>query len=204
MDFKVTYLDAGLTTSYLSEGESSSNGTPTPVSPSNSKIAKRYKTHLRDFLSSCRGKRKSSSSNPSVPTTEAVIYPDPIASYASVYSTPAPYATAEYLQQQSPYIYSTENRYFPSDYLASYRSLTTYYPEYAASQYSSYFDNRSGHPAPPSLASYDSTQLRYFDDKGTESKNKKEPKGTVKSEPVSVVYDYMQSSQRETTSHHDA
>ena len=60
MDFKVTYLDAGLTSSYFSDGETPpSNGSATPANAStgNAKVPKRYKAHLRDFLSSCRGKR---------------------------------------------------------------------------------------------------------------------------------------------------
>ena len=69
MDFKVTYLDAGLTSNYLNDDNTSSpssataNGTNGSSSLSSSsggtKISKRYKTHLRDFLSSCRtGKGK--------------------------------------------------------------------------------------------------------------------------------------------------
>ena len=59
MDFKVTYLDAGLTSSYFSDGETPpSNGSATPANAStgNAKVPKRYKAHLRDFLSSCRGR----------------------------------------------------------------------------------------------------------------------------------------------------
>ena len=62
MDFKVTYLDAGLTSTYFSDGETPpSNGSSTPAAASGTtpatKVPKRYKAHLRDFLSSCRGKR---------------------------------------------------------------------------------------------------------------------------------------------------
>ena len=59
MDFKVTYLDAGLTSAYFSDGEAPpSNGSTTPTTAvTNTKVPKRYKAHLRDFLSSCRGKR---------------------------------------------------------------------------------------------------------------------------------------------------
>ncbi len=249
MDFKVTYLDAGLTSTYL-DGEvgsgsaTTTNGAAPP--PSSNKITKRYKTHLRDFLSSCRGKRKAAqaaaaaaSAAAAAAQADAAAYaaaaaqatadppPPSIASYASaMYSQAAnPYA-ADYLQQQqqnltaaaaaasSPYqsIYSpVENRYFAPEYLASYRSLTTYYPEYAASSYisNSYFDSASrpaaGAPAaaPPPL--YDGS--RYFDDKaeckypfdssgggtkeaGRKKSDKKQQSDKVKCEPTPASYDY--------------
>ena len=75
MDFKVTYLDAGLTSSYINDTEtnntantngnsqgSASSGNSNNSTSTNSSgkiVAKRYKTHLRDFLSTCRSKRKS-------------------------------------------------------------------------------------------------------------------------------------------------
>jgi hypothetical protein len=46
--------------SYFSDGETPpSNGSSTPAvaNSGNAKVPKRYKAHLRDFLSSCRGKR---------------------------------------------------------------------------------------------------------------------------------------------------
>ena len=244
MDFKVTYLDAGLTSNYMSDGETNGNhnnsggGGSSGASPSSvTKVPKRYKTHLREFLSTSRGKRKGSgsSTSPSVQSgggsaaaaaaadpssaaaaaaAAAVMYPESIASYASVYSAAqagTPYAAAagtEYLGQQAagPYIYS-ENRYFPSsaDYLASYRSLTSYYPDYH--QYSTYFDASTRAAAvaaqqqpPPPLTSYDRS---YFDGGGNAGekgdckggKGNKDSKGGVKCEPVSVVYDYMSAGQ---------
>lgn len=71
MDFKVSYLDAGLTSSYFTDSEqlvglspggsggspaSSASNTPTQ------RVSRRYKTQLRDFLSTCRTKRKLSAS----------------------------------------------------------------------------------------------------------------------------------------------
>ncbi len=74
-------------------------------------------------------------------------------SIAASYTYSHPYADSALYQQSphhlsSPYqsIYSpaaVENRYFSSEYLARYSSLTTYYPEYATSPYiagNSYFD----------------------------------------------------------------
>ena len=205
MDFKVTYLDAGLTSTYFSDSDTpSSNGTtPNPANSSATKVPKRYKAHLRDFLSSCRTKRSKGHSTNSAASSLAAanvvndIYAaaaggDPHAAaaatasaipYASVYGA-APttagatsYSPAEsplYMQQNaitSPYqtIYPVDNRYFSTEYLASYRSLTTYYPEYAASAHAAqyiagngYFD--STRPL-ASLSGYDPSQFnRYFED----------------------------------------
>ena len=63
MDFKVTYLDAGLTSTYMSDGDLGGSGgggggggtangsVGHGGSSSSNKLAKRHKTHLRDFLS---------------------------------------------------------------------------------------------------------------------------------------------------------
>ena len=80
MDFKVSYLDAGLTSSYFSD-ESNLSSTPannaattpnppqttlpsTPASQANTqqRVGRKYKNQLRDFLTNCRTKRKSGSS----------------------------------------------------------------------------------------------------------------------------------------------
>lgn len=133
MDFKVTYLDAGLTSAYFNEGETpnsngSANSNSTTNSVSNStKVPKRYKAHLRDFLSSCRTKR-SKNHNSSVSASDIYAAVDPAAAaaasalpYATVYSTPAsatptyPTDNPLYMQQNistSPYqtIYPVDNR----------------------------------------------------------------------------------------------
>lgn len=79
MDFKVSYLDAGLTNSYFSDSEqlpgsnvtsgtgSGSTGSTGQAQPSQPR--RRYKTHLRDFLSTCRTKRKLSASAAASATT---------------------------------------------------------------------------------------------------------------------------------------
>jgi len=59
MDFKVSYLDAGLTNSYFADQDSSPNMPSAPSTPSSTTPkTRRYKTQLRDFLSSCRTKKK--------------------------------------------------------------------------------------------------------------------------------------------------
>ena len=137
MDFKVTYLDAGLTSTYFSDGETPNTNGSTNSSASSggnsnnvgaTKVPKRYKAHLRDFLSSCRTKR-SKNHNTSVSASDIYAAVDPAAAaaasalpYASVYSAP-PNATSAYpadnplyMQQNiasSPYqtIYPVDNRY---------------------------------------------------------------------------------------------
>lgn len=107
MDFKVSYLDAGLSNSYFSDSEqlSGSLSSTTAATASSttgsgpagstgqtqpSQPRRRYKTHLRDFLSTCRTKRKLSASaagpTPTVATTAAVEYP------AAVQALPVPAA----------------------------------------------------------------------------------------------------------------
>ena len=141
MDFKVTYLDAGLTSAYFNEGGETpnSNGSSTGNSVTSgvggtgsgntaTKVPKRYKAHLRDFLSSCRTKRSKNHHNSSVSASEIYAAVDPAAAaaasalpYATVYSTP-PSGTSTYptdplyMQQNiasSPYqtIYPVDNRY---------------------------------------------------------------------------------------------
>ena len=141
MDFKVTYLDAGLTSAYFNnEGETpNSNGSSTnSVAGSGTgtgtttatKVPKRYKAHLRDFLSSCRTKRSKNHHNSSVSASDIYAAVDPAAAaaasalpYATVYSTPPSAASTYptdnplYMQQNitsSPYqtIYPVDNRYW--------------------------------------------------------------------------------------------
>ncbi len=135
MDFKVTYLDAGLTSAYFNDEAPNSNGSSTNSvtshgtnsSNSTTKVPKRYKAHLRDFLSSCRTKR-SKNHNSTVSASDIYAAVDPAAAaaasalpYATVYSTP-PSTTPTYpdnplyMQQNitsSPYqtIYPVDNRY---------------------------------------------------------------------------------------------
>lgn len=201
MDFKVTYLDSGLTSSYLNEGDLTPSTNGQSSSSIVTKVPKRYKTHLRDFLSSSRGKRKNTNSNSSQSAAAAAaaaanannvaadIYSDTTNSIASVYGqgnyqyAAAAAAAAEsplYLQQQNPYqsIYNpVENRYtFPSEYLASYSRLTSYYPEYAAPY--SYFDPAA--PRPLTSIQYDAaSQLRYFEQDKTGQNQGQPHQGTI-------------------------
>jgi hypothetical protein len=145
MDFKVSYLDAGFATSYFDSDTNSSNSNST--GSSGPKLNhRRYKTQLRDFLSSCRTKRKPLANELYADSGGGFTgYPSAATMYSSVaggtipgYTTPD--STALYMQQnltapayQSLYP-GVDNRYLTAatDYFAAgYRSLSSYYPDYA-------------------------------------------------------------------------
>lgn len=162
MDFKVSYLDAGLPNSYFTDSDQLITNTP-PVTPHNipatpSRVNRRYKTQLRDFLSTCRTKRKlSQSSNTTqiTPTTNSavaapVMNPMPAVDYITtdptaynMYTTPYPPAATDHslssYMSHSNFqhgLYTTptalDNRYLTStdNLFHQYRPLGSYYPEY--------------------------------------------------------------------------
>ncbi|XP_025413091.1 aryl hydrocarbon receptor-like isoform X4 [Sipha flava] len=125
MDFKVSYLDAGLTNSYFSDSEqlpgtlsnsnvttgSGSTGTSGQTQPSQPR--RRYKTHLRDFLSTCRTKRKLSAAAAAaaaaVPTTTpavAIEYPAAVQAPAMT-AVPPPTADVLYTNLNTTTLYTT-------------------------------------------------------------------------------------------------
>lgn len=124
MDFKVSYLDAGLTNSYFSDSDTLTGSvmTPTlPAQPAPQRVNRRYKTQLRDFLTTCTRKRtklsaQSSVSPPVTPTVASVDY------LAADTSTAAAVAAA----------YSNLNTMYPTPYpptavaASTDPSLTTY------------------------------------------------------------------------------
>uniref|UniRef100_A0A336MPL7 CSON003255 protein n=1 Tax=Culicoides sonorensis TaxID=179676 RepID=A0A336MPL7_CULSO len=143
MDFKVSYLDTGLSSSYFTDTDQlivPSTGSPSALPPPppavhQPRANRRYKTQLRDFLSTCRTKRKSNQSSVGqiTPPTPVVEYiPDPTAAVAASYSNlnpmyPSPYATgAENFYIQHSYPAVTENLFH------QYRlqGVGGYYPDY--------------------------------------------------------------------------
>ncbi len=152
MDFKVSYLDAGFATSYFDSDTNSSNsssGGTTAASGGGPKLNhRRYKTQLRDFLSSCRTKRKPLANELYGDTSgfaaaAAAGYPAAAATMYSSGTIPGYPGSADslYMQQnltapayQSLYP-GVDNRYLAAtDYFtaaAGYRSLSSYYPDYA-------------------------------------------------------------------------
>lgn len=175
MDFKVSYLDAGLPNSYFSESDQLIPNTPTVaqhnLSTTPSRVNRRYKTQLRDFLSTCRTKRKlshNSSGNGQVTppanstVSGAVVSPMPPVDYIAtdgctaynMYTTP--YASASADHSLSPYMSHSnfqhtlypsttalENRYLTTteNLFHQYRPLSTYYPDYHTSAASPYVGN---------------------------------------------------------------
>ncbi|XP_073994544.1 aryl hydrocarbon receptor spineless isoform X3 [Rhodnius prolixus] len=150
MDFKVSYLDAGLTNSYFSDSELvGSTGTTSTSTQSSTpqRVNRRYKTQLRDFLSSCRTKRKLSSHTPVVapPDTPEFIVPDSAAAVAAAYSNLNMYGSSypttappdSYISHSGNFHQSLyDNRFLTSttdNLFHQYRPLGTYYPDYHAS-----------------------------------------------------------------------
>ncbi|XP_050688691.1 uncharacterized protein LOC126981535 isoform X2 [Eriocheir sinensis] len=118
MDFKVSYLDPGLTQSYLCDSE-----LPQLYA---SRMSRKYKTQLRDFLTTCRSKR-------SYTNLSDTAYNN----YNNVYGA-SPYATDNglYMQQNLGNLQSLyPTSYLPADNLFHYRQLGSYYPDYMTHGY---------------------------------------------------------------------
>ncbi|XP_056637054.1 aryl hydrocarbon receptor protein 1 [Diorhabda sublineata] len=162
MDFKVSYLDAGLPNNYFSETDQLLSNTPNvvshPIPSTPSRVNRKYKTQLRDFLSTCRTKRKlSHSSNgqitpPTNPTvTASVVSPMPAVDYITtdgcsaaynMYANPYSSSTTDhglsYMSHSNfqhglyPAPATLDNRYLATteNLFHQYRPLGGYYPEY--------------------------------------------------------------------------
>ncbi|XP_071514740.1 uncharacterized protein ss isoform X2 [Panulirus ornatus] len=139
MDFKVSYLDPGLTQSYLCDTE-------LPQLYAASRMSRKYKTQLRDFLTTCRTKR-------SYTNLSDTAYNN----YNNMYGASA-YATDNglYMQQNLGNLQSLyPASYLPTDNLFHYRQLGSYYPDYMTHGYVS-----NGYVDPTrSCLSYDTTGL---------------------------------------------
>lgn len=160
MDFKVSYLDAGLPNNYFSDSDqllsSTSTATQHTVPSTPSRVNRRYKTQLRDFLSTCRTKRKLSHSSgqitpPANTAVASVVAPMPTVDYIApdgcsatynMYSNPyTPTATDHSLSYMGhsnfqhslyPTPAALDNRYLTTtdNLFHQYRPLSSYYPEY--------------------------------------------------------------------------
>ncbi|XP_042869389.1 nuclear receptor coactivator 1-like [Penaeus japonicus] len=138
MDFKVSYLDPGLTQSYLCDSE-----LPQLYA---SRMSRKYKTQLRDFLTTCRSKRSYTNLTDTAYNNYNNVYG------ASAYSAD----NGLYMQQNLGNLQSLyPASYLPADNLFHYRQLGTYYPEYMTHGYVS-----NGYVDPTrSCLSYDATGL---------------------------------------------
>ncbi|XP_039957483.1 neuronal PAS domain-containing protein 2 [Bactrocera tryoni] len=152
MDFKVSYLDTGLASTYFSEADqlvvppsTSPNALPPPVTPT--RPNRRYKTQLRDFLSTCRTKRKMQQQQPqqtsslgqvTSPAPVVEYLPDPAVAVAAAYSnlnpmyTTSPYATAADNIYMGTSVHSTNFYPVTENLFHQYRlqGVSSYYTDY--------------------------------------------------------------------------
>uniref|UniRef100_A0A182U938 PAS fold-3 domain-containing protein n=1 Tax=Anopheles melas TaxID=34690 RepID=A0A182U938_9DIPT len=171
MDFKVSYLDAGISSTYFESEQLivSSNNSSAPSSPTTSqqRANRRYKTQLRDFLSTCRHKRKlpnqcaAEQVSPSVsvvdyipggpPGTAAAAAAVAAAAYSnsinSVYSPAAhfPGTAPDNVYMTGP-VHSSNFYPMPDNLFHQYRlqGVSGYYPEYHTSTSASTFVPTNG------------------------------------------------------------
>ncbi|XP_058457981.1 aryl hydrocarbon receptor protein 1 isoform X2 [Malaya genurostris] len=141
MDFKVSYLDTGLASTYFTDADQLINTTSespstSPVS-SQQRYSRRYKTQLRDFLSTCRSKRKllHQPSGGQVSPVHVDYINDPAGAVAAAYSNLNPiYSSATYVSTEN--VYMTPPAHSSSFYSVSdnlfhqYRLQGGYYSEY--------------------------------------------------------------------------
>uniref|UniRef100_A0A182PVY6 Uncharacterized protein n=1 Tax=Anopheles epiroticus TaxID=199890 RepID=A0A182PVY6_9DIPT len=171
MDFKVSYLDAGISSTYFESDQLivNSNNSSAPSSPTTSqqRANRRYKTQLRDFLSTCRHKRKlpnqcaAEQVSPSVsvvdyipggpPGTAAAAAAVAAAAYSnsinSVYSPAAhfPGSAPDNVYMTGP-VHSSNFYPMPDNLFHQYRlqGVSGYYPEYHTSTSASTFVPTNG------------------------------------------------------------
>ncbi|GBM18716.1 Aryl hydrocarbon receptor [Araneus ventricosus] len=149
MDFKVTYLDGGL---------SSTTDRSSLLSDSDFVLrcqrTRRYKSQIRDIISTCR-KRKSPVNGPVTAATivggaEPATYMDDTAVVAAGYNNVYPYGTTDTMNGISaPYASAAtmpqnlftaaidNTRFISAENFLHYRPIGTYYPDYAVTQYPS-------------------------------------------------------------------
>ncbi|XP_052124391.1 protein trachealess [Frankliniella occidentalis] len=176
MDFKVSYLDAGLTSSYFTDSEQlvglspvGSSGSPASSSSTTptQRVSRRYKTQLRDFLSTCRTKRKLNASAASgggatpgqvTPTVDYVDSTAAAVAAAAAYSNLNPlystaYPTTGAADNGLSYMgHSNYQPLYDNHNLFQYRTLGPYYPTVSDYHSSSYVAN--GFPVGCGLSAY--------------------------------------------------
>lgn len=202
MDFKVSYLDTGLSSTYFSEADQiivPPTGSPNSLASSQTpngtpqRANRRYKTQLRDFLSTCqrtkRGKNQSQANvaNPLPPTPSPSVVdyiPDP--AVAAAYSNLNPMYSGTPYAPTAENIYMTSSVHSPNFYPVSenlfhqYRlqGVSGYYPEY----HHHHHHNSTPSAASPYMSSngflsYENYGITAKDDKWQESAIKYYPPG---------------------------
>ncbi|XP_023314736.1 DNA N6-methyl adenine demethylase isoform X2 [Trichogramma pretiosum] len=161
MDFKVSYLDAGLTNSYFSDSDNlSASGTNISTSqissqpaqqaspqqqqqqspqPPTQRVNRRYKTQLRDFLSTCRSKRNSK--NAQNATNQQTAQLSPLSPVGTPTAPGLGVAPVDYL--------APDGGAAAAAVVAAYGGLNSVYPAAAAS-----YAPAAASVADPALASY--------------------------------------------------
>jgi len=141
MDFKVSYLDAGLTNSYFADTEQVPvNAGTASIVPTPQRVNRRYKTQLRDFLSTCRTKRKIQTPTPTAVVTPSpsttveylpaadTVYANPLNTvYTTGYTDPS-YMTSSNFQHS---LYPVDNRFLGTGDLFHQYAARSYYPDYS-------------------------------------------------------------------------
>ena len=158
MDFKVSYLDAGLPNSYFTENEVLATNNPqavttaiiptTPIPlPSSTRVNKRYKPQIRDFLSTCRTKRKLNTATNVLPCSQPsqqqqhspTLVPS---STTATINNPIP-ANIEYFNPDNTYNMYATNYHASSTTVTPDQNLSPYMSHPAANFYqTAAIDNR--------------------------------------------------------------
>uniref|UniRef100_A0AAR5QH84 Aryl hydrocarbon receptor n=1 Tax=Dendroctonus ponderosae TaxID=77166 RepID=A0AAR5QH84_DENPD len=111
MDFKVSYLDAGLPNTYFSDSDQLLTSPTHPAVPTTpTRVNRRYKTQLRDFLSTCRTKRKlshGSNSGQITPPTNSAVTTSVVPTMPTTVEYIAEGCTATYNMYPAPYATTT-------------------------------------------------------------------------------------------------
>ncbi|KAL7032415.1 hypothetical protein ACKWTF_007313 [Chironomus riparius] len=185
MDFKVSYLDTGFSSNYFTDADQliiPPNNSPSSTSnPSTGtqRTNRRYKTQLRDFLSTCRSKRKvSQATNAQQPITGTQLASPPAGSAVVDYiSDPVAVAYTNlnpmYSSSPVPYAASTENLYMThsSSFYPSPENLFHQYRIQSGYYHPSEYHHHHHHPSP-----YVSNGFLSYDGYGLASVNPKEEK----------------------------
>uniref|UniRef100_A0A1A9WH34 PAS domain-containing protein n=1 Tax=Glossina brevipalpis TaxID=37001 RepID=A0A1A9WH34_9MUSC len=180
MDFKVSYLDTGLASTYFSEADQlvvppsgSPNSLPPPVTPT--RPNRRYKTQLRDFLSTCRSKRKMQQQTQQTSPLSQVTSPAPVVEYLPdpAVAVAAAYSNLNPMYTTSPYATAADNIYMGSSVHSSnfYPVTENLFHQYRLQGVSGYYADyhHSGAPAPAYVTngflSYDGYAITSKDEK---------------------------------------
>lgn len=189
MDFKVSYLDTGLSSTYFTDADQivipptgSPNSLPPPASVTPQRTNRRYKTQLRDFLSTCQRSKRKNQAQANVgqvtpPTPSVVEYiPDPAVAVAAAYSNLNP------MYSPSPYAPTAENIYMTSSvHSANFYPVTeNLFHQYRLQGVGGYYPEYHHHHSGASSPYVGSNGFLSYDNYGIPSKEEKWQDNTAK------------------------